>query len=134
MAQQFGELQSIIEADLQALQAVPDIGEITAQSIYDFFRASHNIEVVQALIEAGVSWQAMDTPDKSSLPLTGETWVVTGTLGSMGRDEAKDKLIALGAKVAGSVSAKTTRLLAGEKAGSKFEKSPKTWRYSRFRR
>ena len=53
------------------------------------FRASHNIEVVQALIEAGVSWQAMDTPDKSSLPLTGETWVVTGTLGSMGRDEAK---------------------------------------------
>ena len=97
------------------------------------FRASHNIEVVQALIEAGVSWQAMDTPDKSSLPLTGETWVVTGTLGSMGRDEAKEKLIALGAKVAGSVSAKTTRLLAGEKAGSKLEK-PKTWRYSRFRR
>lgn len=125
LAQQFGELQSIIEADLQALQAVPDIGEITAQSIYDFFRASHNIEVVQALIEAGVSWQAMDTPDKSSLPLTGETWVVTGTLGSMGRDEAKDKLIALGAKVAGSVSAKTTRLLAGEKAGSKLEKAQK---------
>lgn len=125
LAQQFGELQSIIEADLQALQAVPDIGEVTAQSIYDFFRASHNIEVVQALIEAGVSWQAMDTPDKSSLPLTGETWVVTGTLGSMGRDEAKDKLIALGAKVAGSVSAKTTRLLAGEKAGSKLEKAQK---------
>lgn len=125
LAQQFGELQSIIEADLQALQAVPDIGEVTAQSIYDFFRALHNIEVVQALIEAGVSWQAMDTPDKSSLPLTGETWVVTGTLGSMGRDEAKDKLIALGAKVAGSVSAKTTRLLAGEKAGSKLEKAQK---------
>lgn len=81
--------------------------------------------MVQALIEAGVSWQAMDTPDKSSLPLTGETWVVTGTLGSMGRDEAKDKLIALGAKVAGSVSAKTTRLLAGEKAGSKLEKAQK---------
>lgn len=125
LAQQFGELQPIIEADLQALQAVSDIGEVTAQSIYDFFRASHNIEVVQALIEAGVSWQAMDTPDKSSLPLTGETWVVTGTLGSMGRDEAKDKLIALGAKVAGSVSAKTTRLLAGEKAGSKLEKAQK---------
>ncbi len=125
LAQQFGDLQPIIDADLEALQAVPDIGEVTAQSIYDFFRAPHNIEVVQALIEAGVHWQAMDTPDASSLPLAGETWVVTGTLASMGRDEAKDKLIALGAKVAGSVSAKTTRLLAGEKAGSKLEKAQK---------
>ncbi|VEG12761.1 NAD-dependent DNA ligase LigA [Moraxella cuniculi] len=123
LASQFGTLQAICDATLAQLQAVPDIGEITAQSIYDFFRAKHNMAVVQALIDAGVHWATMTAPDSDSLPLTGETWVITGTLHQMGRDEAKDKLMALGAKVAGSVSAKTTRLLAGEKAGSKLDKA-----------
>ncbi len=123
LAQEFGDLTPIIQADLTQLQAVPDIGEVTAQAIYDFFRASHNIEVLDALLTAGIHWQVVDANAKADLPLAGETWVVTGTLGSMGRDEAKDKLVALGAKVAGSVSAKTTRLLAGEKAGSKLDKA-----------
>ncbi|USZ15706.1 NAD-dependent DNA ligase LigA [Moraxella sp. FZFQ2102] len=123
LAQEFGDLPAIIAADLEKLQSVPDIGEVTAQAIYEFFRAPHNLEVLDALLAAGIHWQVVDASDKADLPLAGETWVVTGTLGSMGRDEAKDKLVALGAKVAGSVSAKTTRLLAGEKAGSKLEKA-----------
>ncbi len=123
LAQEFGDLAPIIQADLTQLQAVPDIGEVTAEAIYEFFRAPHNIEVLDALLEAGIHWPVVDASAKADLPLAGETWVVTGTLGSMGRDEAKDKLVALGAKVAGSVSAKTTRLLAGEKAGSKLGKA-----------
>ncbi|MFC0821015.1 NAD-dependent DNA ligase LigA [Moraxella marmotae] len=123
LAQEFGDLQPIMDAKLEHLQAVADIGEVTAQSIYDFFRATHNIEVVQALLAAGVTWQPLAAADTADLPLAGETWVITGTLGAMGRDEAKDKLLALGAKVSGSVSAKTTRLLAGEKAGSKLDKA-----------
>lgn len=121
LAQSFGEFDAIAAASVADLQAVDDIGEVTAQSIFDFCRAPHNIEVVQALRDFGVHWQAATV--SNDLPLAGETWVVTGTLGSMGRDEAKDKLVALGAKVAGSVSAKTTRLLAGEKAGSKLAKA-----------
>ena len=123
LAQEFGDLAPIIQADLSQLQAVPDIGKVTAEAIYEFFRAPHNIEVLDALLEAGIHWPVVDAGAKADLPLAGETWVVTGTLGSMGRDEAKDKLVALGAKVAGSVSAKTTRLLAGEKAGSKLDKA-----------
>ncbi len=122
LSQAFGDLDAIMAASLDKLQGVPDIGEVTAQAIYDFFRAPHNLEVVTALIDAGVHWQVAQATD-GELPLSGETWVVTGTLSSMGRDEAKDKLVALGAKVAGSVSAKTTRLLAGEKAGSKLDKA-----------
>lgn len=122
LAQSFGDLSQIWQADLDRLQAVDDIGEVTAQAIYDFFRAEHNLEVVQALLSYGINWQIQEK-SSSNLPLQGQTWVVTGTLSSMGRDEAKDRLIALGAKVSGSVSAKTSRLLAGEKAGSKLDKA-----------
>ncbi|WP_245953239.1 NAD-dependent DNA ligase LigA [Moraxella caviae] len=122
LASAFGELANLQAASLEALLGVPDVGEITAQNVYDFFRAAHNVEVIDALIAAGVHWQAV-VASEQDLPLDGQTWVVTGTLGAMGRDEAKAHLQALGAKVSGSVSAKTSVLLAGEKAGSKLDKA-----------
>lgn len=116
----FDELRT---ASFERLQGVTDVGEITAKAIVEFFATPHNGAVVDELLQAGVHWQAVVKVD--NLPLAGQTWVVTGTLATMSRDEATDRLIALGAKVAGSVSAKTTSVLAGEKAGSKLEKAQK---------
>ncbi|WP_240990448.1 NAD-dependent DNA ligase LigA [Psychrobacter submarinus] len=124
-AQQFGDLDSLMSADMDALIATPDVGTITAELTYEFFRAPHNIEVITALREAGVHWDKVEQVAAEGLPLDGQTWVITGALDSMARDEAKAKLQALGAKVVGSVSAKTTALLAGEKAGSKLTKAEK---------
>ncbi len=121
LAQAFVDFDKLREASLEQLCAVNDVGEITAQAIFEFFRATHNIEVIDTLLHSGITWQALAQAD--NLPLTGQTWVVTGTLSSMGRDEAKEKLVALGAKVAGSVSKNTTCVLAGEKAGSKLDKA-----------
>lgn len=126
LAEQFGELAPMMSASIESLQKTPDVGDITAELVYDFFRAEHNIEVITALQNAGITWQSVTQPSEAEageLPLAGQTWVVTGTLHSMKRDEAKAKLKALGAKVSGSVSSKTTALLAGEKAGSKLEKA-----------
>lgn len=109
------------KASFEKLQGVDDVGEVTAKAIVEFFATPHNVQVIEALLSAGVYWQV--TPKSDNLPLAGQSWVVTGTLSAMSRDEAKDRLIALGAKVAGSVSAKTTVLLAGEKAGSKLAKA-----------
>lgn len=122
LAQHFGDLPALQKASVDDLLKVTDIGEITAHNIVDFFAAAHNTEVISELIKAGVHWQAV-TQEMGDLPLDGQTWVVTGTLSAMGRDEAKAHLQALGAKVSGSVSAKTHTLLAGEKAGSKLEKA-----------
>ena len=125
LAQHFGDLPALMDASIESLEAVPDIGTITAEQIYDFFRAKHNVEVIEALIEAGVHWEKVEQVEAEGLPLDGETWVITGTLveSGMSRDDAKSKLQALGAKVSGSVSAKTSALLAGEKAGSKLTKA-----------
>lgn len=112
------DFEQLMTADVQSLQAIHDVGEVTARSIVQFFASNHNQSVINALLEAGIHWEKMASLDQD-LPLTGQTWVVTGTLHSMGRDEAKAHLIALGAKVAGSVSKNTTAVLAGEKAGSK---------------
>lgn len=125
LANQFGELTPLMNADINALLATPDVGNITAELIYQFFRAKHNLEVITALLDAGIHWQSVHVTQEQNLPLTGEVWVVTGTLASMSRDEAKEKLQALGAKVSGSVSTKTTTLLAGQKAGSKLDKAQK---------
>lgn len=125
LAQKFGNLDKLISADIDALLQTPDVGAITAQLAYEFFRAPHNIEVITALREAGVYWDKVEQKAASDLPLDGQTWVITGALSSMARDEAKAKLQALGAKVSGSISAKTTALLAGEKAGSKMAKAEK---------
>ncbi|WP_298973098.1 NAD-dependent DNA ligase LigA [uncultured Psychrobacter sp.] len=124
-AQQFGDLDSLMSADMDALIATPDVGTITAELTYEFFRAPHNVEVIEKLRAAGVHWDTARQVTSDGLPLDGQTWVITGALASMARDEAKAKLQALGAKVVGSVSAKTTALLAGEKAGSKLTKAEK---------
>ncbi len=124
-AQQFGDLDSLMSADMDALIATPDVGTITAELTYEFFRAPHNVEVIEKLRAAGVHWDTVEQVASDGLPLDGQTWVITGALASMARDEAKAKLQALGAKVVGSVSAKTTALLAGEKAGSKLTKAEK---------
>lgn len=122
LAEHFGDLPALQNADIQTLLKVVDIGEITAHNIYDFFRAPHNIEVINKMLALGVVWQKVDKTAQN-LPLDGQTWVITGTLSQMGRDEAKAHLQALGAKVSGSISAKTSALLAGEKAGSKLDKA-----------
>ncbi|XOV77575.1 MAG: NAD-dependent DNA ligase LigA [Aestuariibacter sp.] len=123
LAMHFGSLPAIIEADLEALQSVNDVGIVVATHIYHFFREEHNLDVIKRLQENGVSWPDIEKPDENAQPLLDKTFVLTGTLTSMGRNEAKAILQSLGAKVAGSVSAKTDFLVAGEKAGSKLTKA-----------
>ncbi|MBP8099620.1 MAG: NAD-dependent DNA ligase LigA [Acinetobacter sp.] len=123
LANTFQSLEALRAADLEALKKTPDVGDITAEWIIDFFQAPHNLEVVDRLIAAGIHWDAPVAPTRQ--PLNGESWVVTGTLSSMGRDEATQLLQTLGARVSGSVSSKTKCVVAGEKAGSKLEKAEK---------
>ena len=123
LANTFQTLDALKTADVEALKKTPDVGEITAEWIADFFQAPHNIEVLDRLLAAGIHWDAPTAPTRQ--PLNGESWVVTGTLESMGRDEATQKLQALGARVSGSVSSKTKCVVAGEKAGSKLDKAQK---------
>lgn len=122
LASHFGTLESIADADEEALQEVPDVGPIVAGHIRSFFDQPHNQETLQALRDAGVQWQE-EQVEQGEKPLQGETWVLTGTLSGMTRDEAREKLEALGAKVAGSVSKKTACVVAGEAAGSKLAKA-----------
>ncbi|MEG2748779.1 MAG: NAD-dependent DNA ligase LigA [Acinetobacter sp.] len=123
LAQTFQTLDALKAADVDALKRAPDVGDITAEWIADFFQAPHNIEVLDRLLLAGLHWDAPTAPTRQ--PLNGESWVVTGTLETMGRDEATQKLQALGARVSGSVSSKTKCVVAGEKAGSKLDKAQK---------
>ena len=123
LAQHFGSLEAVMAADNEALLAVPDVGPIVAAHVAHFFAEPHNREVVQSLRDAGIHWPDIAAPDAAELPLAGQTWVVTGTLESMTRDDAKAALQARGAKVAGSVSAKTHCLVAGPGAGSKLAKA-----------
>ena len=123
LANTFQTLDALKVADVEALKKTPDVGDITAEWIADFFQAQHNIEVLDRLLAAGIHWDAPTAPTRQ--PLNGESWVVTGTLETMGRDEATQKLQALGARVSGSVSSKTKCVVAGEKAGSKLDKAQK---------
>lgn len=123
LAQQFQTFDALRHADMDSLKKTPDVGDITAEWIFDFFQAEHNLEVIDKLLNAGVQLETLVAPTRQ--PLNGESWVVTGTLASMGRDEATQKLQALGARVSGSVSSKTKCVVAGEKAGSKLEKAEK---------
>ncbi len=123
LARHFGQLEAIMVAREDALLQVADVGPVVAHSIHTFFAQDHNREVVQALRDAGITWPEGDALAPTEMPLAGVTVVLTGTLQSMGRDEAKDKLEALGAKVAGSVSKKTTCVVAGADAGSKLDKA-----------
>lgn len=118
----FGDLQPIIEADSDALEEIADIGPIVAKHIATFFDNEDNLALIRELQEQGIHWPSVSV-DGQSQPLAGETWVLTGTLEQMTRNEAKAELIALGAKVAGSVSAKTDCVVAGPGAGSKLAKA-----------
>lgn len=123
LANTFQTLEALKAADVEALKKTPDVGDITAEWIADFFLAPHNIEVLDRLIAAGIHWDAPTAPTRQ--PLNGESWVLTGTLQQMTRDQATQMLQALGARVSGSVSSKTKCVVAGEKAGSKLEKAAK---------
>ncbi|SSR09212.1 DNA ligase [Acinetobacter nosocomialis] len=123
LANTFQTLEALKAANVEALKKTPDVGDITAEWIADFFLAPHNIEVLDRLIVAGIHWDAPTAPTRQ--PLNGESWVLTGTLEQMTRDQATQMLQALGARVSGSVSSKTKCVVAGEKAGSKLEKAAK---------
>jgi DNA ligase (NAD+) len=125
LAQEYGSLESLIKADEESLIQVQDIGPIVAAHIVHFFQQQHNIEVIDALLAAGIKPQSAEKVAASDSAFAGKTVVITGTLPSMSRDEAKEKLLAAGAKVTGSVSANTDYLLAGDKAGSKMTKAEK---------
>ena len=122
LAQHFRSLEALMSADADALLKVNDVGEVIAQSIIHFFEEPHNRHVIENLLDLGVHWP---TPEASAVNdlVSGKTFVLTGTLPSMGREEAKALLLAQGAKVASSVSKKTDYVVAGDEAGSKLEKA-----------
>ncbi len=121
LATRFQTLPALMDATLETLEDLEDVGPILAANIRAFFDDEHNREVALDLVQQGVSWQMEEVP--TDRPFEGETWVLTGTLNTMTRQEAKASLLRLGAKVAGSVSKKTTRVVAGTEAGSKLTKA-----------
>ena len=121
LALHFASIESLMRASLDALLNVPDVGPVVAGSIARFFAEPHNQEVVKALREQGVEPQAPEAP--RSAGLAGKTFVLTGTLPTWSREEASSRIVAAGGKVSGSVSRKTTYVVAGEEAGSKLEKA-----------
>lgn len=123
LAKHFGALDRLIEATEAGLLAVRDVGPVVAQSIIQFFAEPHNLEVVNTLRAAGVRWPESEGLQQSAGILMGKTLVLTGTLPTLTRDAAKEKIEAAGGKVAGSVSKKTDYLVAGEEAGSKLVKA-----------
>jgi DNA ligase (NAD+) len=123
LARHFGQLDAIMDASLERLLEVADVGPIVAQSIRLFFDQPHNREVVEQLRACGVTWTEGEPAARTQLPLAGKTFVITGTLPTLSRDQAKDLLEAAGAKVAGSVSKKTDYVVAGAEAGSKLDKA-----------
>jgi DNA ligase (NAD+) len=123
LARHFGSLDAILDAPLEALQSVNDVGPVVALSLRTFFDQAHNREVVQQLRACGITWPEGQGEDATPKPLAGKTLVITGTLPTMGRDEARDRIEAAGGKVSGSVSKKTDYVLAGSEAGSKLDKA-----------
>jgi DNA ligase (NAD+) len=124
LAKHFGALDRIMDASVEQLLEVSDVGPVVAHSIHTFFQQPHNREVVEQLRAVGVAWEEHDgTADRSPKPLAGKTLVLTGTLPTMTRDEAKDLIETAGGKVAGSVSKKTHYVVAGAEAGSKLDKA-----------
>jgi DNA ligase (NAD+) len=123
LARHFGQLDAIMDAGEEQLLEVPDVGPVVAQSIHTFFQQPHNREVVEQLRACGVTWEEGEPAARAPKPLAGKTVVLTGTLPTLTRDEAKDILEAAGAKVAGSVSKKTDYVVAGAEAGSKLDKA-----------
>ena len=123
LANHFKTLEALQNADLKALQQVPDVGEVVANRILAFWHEPHNVAVVNDLIAQGVHWETVETKEVTENRFKGKTVVLTGTLTQMGRNEAKALLQDMGAKVSGSVSAKTDFVIAGDAAGSKLTKA-----------
>ena len=123
LARHFGKLDAVMDATEEQLLTVNEVGPIVAKSLRTFFDQPHNREVVEQLRACGVTWQEGEPAAVTPKPLSGKTFVITGTLPTLSRDEAKVMLEAAGAKVAGSVSKKTDYLLAGSDAGSKLDKA-----------
>ncbi|PVY55800.1 DNA ligase (NAD+) [Simplicispira sp. 125] len=123
LARHFGTLDALMDASVEQLVQVNDVGPVVAEAIHTFFAQPHNREVVEQLRACGVTWQEGAPAERATLPLAGKTVVLTGTLPTLSRDAAKDMLEAAGAKVAGSVSKKTHYVVAGEEAGSKLAKA-----------
>ena len=123
LANHFGSLAAIREANIETLTQVQDVGEVVANHIFRFWQEPHNVEVVEDLIKQGVHWQDVVPVEIADNPLKNKNVVLTGTLTQLTRDEAKALLQSLGCKVSASVSSKTDYLIAGEKAGSKLTKA-----------
>ena len=123
LARHFGKLDAIMDAPVDALLQVSDVGPIVAKSLRTFFDQPHNREVVEQLRACGVTWQETEPAPRAFMPLSGKTFVITGTLPNLSRDEAKERVEAAGGKVAGSVSKKTDYVVAGADAGSKLVKA-----------
>ncbi|MGB7651220.1 MAG: helix-hairpin-helix domain-containing protein, partial [Gallionella sp.] len=123
LAKHFGNLDSLLSSSEEVLLQVQDVGPIVAQSLLAFLHEPHNLEVIAQLRACGVSWTEVEMQAATVLPLTGKTFVITGTLPTLSREAVKEKLEALGAKVSGSVSKKTDYVVAGSEAGSKLDKA-----------
>lgn len=123
LAAHFGTLEQLLTADLEGVQQVPDVGPVIARHVVEFFAEPTNREVVERLQSAGLHWPRVEIPAAGEQPLAGLTFVLTGTLDTLQREQAEDALRALGAKAAGSVSKKTSYLVAGSDAGSKLRKA-----------
>lgn len=123
LSQHFRSLPALQGAGLEQLLEVADVGSVVAGRLLHFFQDAHQQQVIADLLEVGLHWPEIAAKAQTAQPLAGQTLVLTGTLTAMGRDEAKDKLQQLGAKVAGSVSAKTHAVIAGDNAGSKLAKA-----------
>jgi DNA ligase (NAD+) len=123
LAESFGSIEAIMDAQPEALDQVHGIGPSMAEDVARFFRQAHNREVVAALRKAGVRWPAPAARRGAGQPLAGKTFVLTGGLETMSRDDAKKRLKALGAKVSESVSKKTDYVVAGGEPGAKLERA-----------
>ena len=124
LAKKFKTLKSIAEAGLEELQNVPDVGPVVAQSIYDWFQKPYNKNILSKFKKAGIR-VIEEKVTKESAKFVGKTFVLTGTLESLGRDEAKDKIRELGGDVSGSVSKNTDYVITGSEPGSKYDEAEK---------
>ena len=123
LAEHFGDLDTLMDADCDTLDAVPNIGRSMAEDIHAFFHEKHNRDIIARLRAAGVHWPKPAGQRRAPAPLAGKTFVLTGSLSSMTREEAKEKLQALGAKVAANVSKKTDYVVVGQDPGAKADKA-----------
>lgn len=123
LANHFKELDLLIQADETTLQSIPDVGPVMAHHIQEFFKEKRHLKIIDRLLKLGVHWETAKSVSATEQPLAGQTFVLTGSLTALTRDEAKDRLIALGAIVSNSVSKKTHYLVVGSDAGSKLAKA-----------